>query len=119
MGYLPVLACPAMMIFCMRGMTGGRKQADQQTRSQTPEERRHALQSELRQIDKGRLARGEITTEEYLRIRGTEAPEAQTTHRTRAVNLAAVSAGTRNGSQQGGLRDGMLRRRYGRGPARQ
>lgn len=117
--YLPVLACPATMVFCLRGMTGRHKQADEQLQSQTPEERRQALQLELRQIDKERLVRGEITTEEYLRIHGTEAPETQTTERTRALGLAAGSVTIRRRAQQGGLHDGMLRRRHVRRPAGQ
>ena len=119
MEYLPVLACPATMVFCLRGMTGRHKQADEQLQSQTPEERRQALQLELRQIDKERLVRGEITTEEYLRIHGTEAPETQTTERTRVLGLAAGAVTIRHGAQQGGLHDGMLRRRHVRRPARQ
>ena len=71
--YLPALACPAMMIFCMRGMGGG-KQAGQQAPAQTPEERRQALQLEMRQLDKVRLARGEMTLDEFVRLHGPEAP---------------------------------------------
>ncbi len=71
--YLPALACPAMMILCTRGMQVGGKQAGRQTQAQTQEERRQALQVEMPELDRERLARGEITPERYLRLHGPEA----------------------------------------------
>lgn len=89
--YLPALACPAMMIFCMRGMGGG-KQAGQQAAPQTPEERRQTLQLEMRQLDKARLARGEITLEEFVRLHGPEAPAPGDVQETGPVRLRAAPA---------------------------
>ncbi len=86
-----MLACPAMMIFCMRGMGGG-KQAGQQAPAQTPEERREALQLEMQQLDRARLARGEMTLEEFVRLHGPEAPEPEAVQDTRPVRLGAAPA---------------------------
>ena len=88
---LPVLACPAMMIFCMRGMGGG-KQAGQRAPAQTPEERRQALQLEMQQLDKARLARGEMALEEFVRLHGQEAPAPGVVQETGPVRLRAVAA---------------------------
>ena len=72
--YLPALACPAMMVFCMRGLMGGGKHVAQQAPAQTSEERRLALQLEMRELDKARLARGEMTLEEFVHLYGPEPP---------------------------------------------
>lgn len=90
--YLPALACPAMMIFGMRGMRGGGKQANQQTQPQTPEGRRQALQLEMRQLDKERLVRGEITSEEYLRLHGPAAAARESVRDTSPARPAVVAA---------------------------
>ena len=95
-GYLPVLACPAMMIFCMRGMLGGGKTAAKQAESQTLEARREALRQEMLLLDQQRLARGEITAEEYLRLHGAEAPAPQAPIYAPTAGLAAVPAKRRN-----------------------
>ena len=91
-GDLALLACPAMTIFCLGGMAGGGKQPARTDQGQTPADRRQALQLEMREIDRERLARGEITTEEFLQLQGTERPEAATPDRTRPAGLAAVPA---------------------------
>ena len=70
--YIPALACPALMFLCMRGLRGRSKPDGQQAPPRTSAERRQALQVEMRQLDKERLARGEITPEEYLRLHGPE-----------------------------------------------
>lgn len=93
--YLPALACPVMMIFCLRGLMGGGKQAGQQAAAQTPEERRLALQLEMRQLDKVRLARGEITLEEFVRLHGPEAPAPESVNDARSVRLSAAPPGRR------------------------
>ncbi len=93
--YLAVLAFPAMMIFGMRGMRGG-TQAGQQAPAQTPEERRLALQLEMRELDKAmdkaRLARGEMTLEEFVRLHGSQAPTPEAAEDARPAPLRAAPA---------------------------
>ena len=87
--YLPALACPVVMVFCLRGLMGGDKQGP----AQTPEERRLALQLEMRELDKVRLARGEITLEEFVRLHGPEVPALASVPDARSARLGAARAG--------------------------
>jgi uncharacterized membrane protein len=94
--YLPALACPALMIFSMRGMMRSGRPADNPAENQSLEVRRLALHQEMLQLDRERLARGEITPEEYLRLHGAAAPVPAAPEHARFTGLAVVASKRRS-----------------------
>lgn len=94
--YLPALACPALMIFGMRGMMRGGRPADNPAENQSLEARRLALHQEMLQLDQERLARGEITVEEYLGLHAAAAPAPEAPEHARFTGLAVVASKRRS-----------------------